>query len=360
MRSNLSDAIRFTEAQLLKTTLKFCLAATVMAAAPPAWCTEKLGSYAVDPNAISLSGVSSGGYMAQQYHVAHSGQIMGVGIVAAGPWDCAETQPLLLPAVTATQYCSNTSPYGLPFLGPPNLAASVAATKDAATANQIDPTKSLASSKVFLFSGTKDSLEPQSVMDVLNQYYLTFIPPANVRYVANVPAEHAMVTNENGNACGYLGSPYINNCGYDTAGELLAFIYGGLNPPSDPSTGQLLEFDQTEFLPFEAISMAPIGYVFVPADCQTTPGCRLHVAFHGCKQSQQIVGDAFYTQAGYNRWAATNRIIVLYPQTVASDLAPLNPDGCWDWFAYTDSQFPTRSGEQIEAISKMIARLSTH
>jgi hypothetical protein len=347
---------------LSNTALKFCLAAAVLAAAPrlPAWGTERLGSYAVDPNAISVSGISSGGYMAQQYHVAHSKQIMGVGIVAAGPWDCADTQPGLLPAATATQYCSNTSPYGLPFVGPPDLAASIAATNDAATADRIDPTKSLANAKVFLFSGTEDSIEPQSVMDVLNQYYLAFIPPGNVRYVNNVPAEHAMVTDGNGNACGYLGSPYINNCGYDTAGELLAFIYGGLNPPGDPSTGELLEFDQTEFLPFEVISMAAAGHVFVPADCQTTPGCRLHVAFHGCKQSQEAIGDVFYTQAGYNRWAATNRIIVLYPQTVASDLVPLNPYGCWDWFAYTDSQFPTRSGEQIVAVRKMIARLSAH
>ena len=211
-----------------------------------------------------------------------------------------------------------------------------------------------------MFSGTKDSIVRQSVMDVLNQYYLAFVPPENVRYVNNVPAEHAMVTDGNGNACGHLGSPYINNCGYDTAGELLGFIYGGLNPPGDPSTGKLLEFDQTEFLPFEVIDMAPVGHVFVPADCQATPGCRLHVAFHGCLQSQEVIGDAFYTQAGYNRWAATNRIIVLYPQVVASNLVPLNPDGCWDWFAYTDSQFATRSGEQIGVIRKMIARVSAH
>ena len=82
----------------------------------------------------------------------------------------------LPPPVTASQYCSHTAPKGLPFLGPPNLAASIAATKDAAAANHIDPTKSLADAKVFLFSGTKDSLVPQSVMNELDQYYLTFVP----------------------------------------------------------------------------------------------------------------------------------------------------------------------------------------
>jgi hypothetical protein len=53
--------MRFEEALLSNTGLMLCLAAAVLAAAPPAWSTEKLGSYAVDPDAISLSGVSSGG-----------------------------------------------------------------------------------------------------------------------------------------------------------------------------------------------------------------------------------------------------------------------------------------------------------
>jgi hypothetical protein len=48
---------------------------------------------------------------------------------------------------------------------------------------------------------------------------------------------------------------------------------------------------------------------------------------------------------------------VLYPQTVAG-IVPLNPSGCWDWFGYTDSHFAIRSGLQIEAVRKMIARLS--
>ncbi len=334
--------------------------ALILLAGPPlhAQSPDKLGRYAVDQNAVSLSGVSSGGFMAQQYHVAHSKQIMGVGILAAGPWDCADTQSGWLPLLTAGQICSNTAGNGLPFLGPPDLATSIAATREAAKAGQIDPVKFLANAKVFLFSGTKDSYVPQSVVDVLNQYYLTFVPAANVRYVNTIPAEHAMVTDGYGSECGHLGPPYINNCGYDAAGEILKFIYGPLNPPGDPATGKLIEFDQTEFLPFEAISMAPVGHIFVPADCQTSPGCRLHVAFHGCAQSQDLIGDGFYAHAGYNRWAATNRIIVLYPQVIASNIAPFNPTECWDWFAYTDSHFPTKAGMQITVIRKMIARLS--
>src|SRR3954453_6619853 len=102
----------------------------LMALAPSrARAADKLGRYGVDRNAVSVSGISSGGYMAQQYQVAHSREVMGVGIIAAGPWDCANTQPGWLPLVTAANVCSHAGGTPAPFLGPPNLKASIALTK---------------------------------------------------------------------------------------------------------------------------------------------------------------------------------------------------------------------------------------
>ncbi|HYN76387.1 MAG TPA: hypothetical protein VES73_01175, partial [Lamprocystis sp. (in: g-proteobacteria)] len=43
----------------------------------------------VDPGQVSVSGISSGGFMAHQFHLAHSQHIMGAGIVAGGPYFCA-------------------------------------------------------------------------------------------------------------------------------------------------------------------------------------------------------------------------------------------------------------------------------
>jgi len=40
------------------------------------------GNYKVDRNKISVSGISSGGAMATQLHVAYSSVFMGVGIIA--------------------------------------------------------------------------------------------------------------------------------------------------------------------------------------------------------------------------------------------------------------------------------------
>src|SRR5205814_4993003 len=39
---------------------------------------------------VTASGVSSGGYMAVQLHVAHSTSVAGVGVIAGGPYYCAQ------------------------------------------------------------------------------------------------------------------------------------------------------------------------------------------------------------------------------------------------------------------------------
>jgi hypothetical protein len=282
---------------------------------------------------------------------------MGAGIVAAGPWECADTEPGTDPFEVASTVCSHTN-LALPFRGPPNVKASIAATRAAARSMAIDPTSGLTLDRVFLFSGTEDSVVPQVVVDALKTYYQAFVAPAHIHYTNDINAQHAFPTEDYGNACDKLASPFINNCHFDGARAILRTIYGRLNPPGDPSYGRIIEFDQAEFLPAEPISMAPIGHVFVPAWCQYAPGCRLHVAFHGCLQDQAHVGDAFYAHAGYNRWAATNRIVVLYPQLVASADNPKNPTACWDWWGYTGAGFATRNGKQIVAVQKMIERIS--
>jgi poly(3-hydroxybutyrate) depolymerase len=52
------------------------------------------------------------------------------------------------------------------------------------------------------------------------------------------------------------------------------------------------------------------------------------VAFHGCLQNYETVGDAFVSGAGYNGHAELNNIVVIYPQTIAIED---NPKGCFDW-----------------------------
>lgn len=72
-------------------------------------------------------------------------------------------------------------------------------------------------------------------------------------------------------------------------------------------------------------------------------------------QTTDMIGDLFYTKAGYNEWAEANNIIVLYPQAKRS---MYNPNGCFDWWGYNDKEFSRKNGRQMSAIKAMIDRLS--
>jgi poly(3-hydroxybutyrate) depolymerase len=72
-----------------------------------------------------------------------------------------------------------------------------------------------------------------------------------------------------------------------------------------------------------------------------------------------MVDDVFARDAGYNEWAESNRLLVLYPQVASSKVAPMNPLGCWDWWGYTDENYATQTGLQIAAVMATVGLLST-
>jgi hypothetical protein len=183
------------------------------------------------------------------------------------------------------------------------------------------------------------------------------------------------VTQDFGNACNANATPFINDCRYDQAGEVLQAIYGPLQPPAAHAAGRIVVFDQTEFAPGKAVAANGLldrGYLFVPKACEPGAGqlCRLHVVLHGCLQSAEMLGDEFYTKIGVNEWADTNRIIVLYPQAHATDVSELasqnflslfntNLQGCWNWWGYAgDKQFMTKQGVQLGVIWSMMQRVT--
>ena len=156
---------------------------------------------------------------------------------------------------------------------------------------------------------------------------------------------------------------------------MLQHFYGTLQPKntSGEPRGKILRFSQREFALDAAgaagpirIAMADEGYVYVPDACAEREPCRVHVAFHGCLQSADKIGNAFYTHAGYNEWADSNHLIVLYPQiqaTLLPVLLPTNGQGCWDWWGYNDifnskGRYATKQGLQIAAVRRMLDRLA--
>src|SRR5438874_8849451 len=54
-----------------------------------AWAADPLGRFPVDPAEVSVSGISSGAFMANQLHIAHSAGIIGAGMIAGGLYVCA-------------------------------------------------------------------------------------------------------------------------------------------------------------------------------------------------------------------------------------------------------------------------------
>jgi poly(3-hydroxybutyrate) depolymerase len=51
----------------------------------------QLESYTVRKGQSSISGLSSGAFMTVQLHLAHSSSFSGVGVIAGGPFRCAES-----------------------------------------------------------------------------------------------------------------------------------------------------------------------------------------------------------------------------------------------------------------------------
>jgi poly(3-hydroxybutyrate) depolymerase len=306
-----------------------------------------LPKYNVSVNDVSVSGFSSGGHMAAQMHFAYSGTIKkGAGVIAGGPVYCSQGSV----AISVGPCMANTGSRNLPYL---------LSVVNAWSGNgYIDPTANMTGSKVYLLSGTIDSTVRQPVMDDLRTMYTHYIVAANIFYKNDLAVEHAMPTDSFGNSCTTNGNPYVDSCNFDTAGEILKWIYGALNAKNTGTLGgSFVNFDQAAFwgnFNPAAYSMASSGYAYVPAACAAGQSCRLHVAFHGCLQSASVVGTAFYQNAGYNRWADTNKIIMMYPQMIVT---ANNPGGCWDWWGYEDANFPGKSGGQMVAIKTMIDKV---
>ena len=69
--------------------LAIALSLSLILASASASAAERLRSYPIDPAQVSVSGLSSGAFMANQLHIAHSAEIMGAAMIAGGLYGCA-------------------------------------------------------------------------------------------------------------------------------------------------------------------------------------------------------------------------------------------------------------------------------
>lgn len=335
------------------------LIAALVVSAPPALAAEPLPKLGANLASTSVSGLSSGAFMAVQIEVAHSQDIVGAGIVAGGPFACAESDAsrlvpfwpsaVLQNAQQALNKCMQTS------WGTPDAKALAKRAEELAQDGKIDPLTGLADDNVYLFSGNEDQTVTRPVVQAAESFYKEVGVPAGDLTLVEKDGGHAFITEQGGAACGISATPYVSDCDYDQAKAILAWIYGPLAQASAEPKGRFILFDQQPFSE-PGDGFADEGVVYVPPNCAEQAGCRVHIALHGCEQSREAVGEAFFKESGYAEIADQNRLVILFPQ--AKTISGINPKGCWDWWGYTGLDYLGKDAPQIAAIWAMVEELS--
>jgi hypothetical protein len=361
----------------------------VMALGTEAQVLPRLPAVGANAQQVTSSGLSSGGYMAAQFAVAYSASISGVAVLAGGPYGCSGGS-----VNTASLVCSCPAkpPWWLQVQqlwggGCQTLAANVYVDRSVAAVRgnqgQIDNLSHLARQRLWLFSGGKDEVVPQPLVQALKTTYQRLgVPAAQIRHEERTDAGHGFPSLAATEACSTTASPFITQCQFDAAGELLKWLHPDLknSSPTTVDAAAFKRFDQSRYGGSDEFnSLDANGWLYLPRACeQAGANCAVHVVFHGCEQGQsfKVAGKEFGRQfvdgTGYNRWAEAGKIVVLYPQVKPSEQGSLfspyryNPKGCWDFWGYTEKSaalnpsapnFGKRSAPQMRAVKEMVEDL---
>eukprot|EP01084_Bolivina_argentea_P313049 542085_1 len=298
----------------------------------------------------TISGFSSGGTFATQYGVAYSSEVTGIGIVAGYSYDCI------------------ADPNCLSNPGNVSVSLLISNTKNFSSNGYIDKWNNILQQRIYTFSGTKDTLVPTAGVQITTDYYKQIGVSKNAIYFnTEIASEHGMVTTYCCETCSKFAYPWIVNCNYNLAGEILKFIYSPkkLNDPDWAPTNKLFNFDQKPYIinkkSPKSISMSNNAYIYIPTNCTIAPlsnHCELHMVLHGCGQGNEYLGNSYAINTGYNGWADTNNFVIFYPQCT-TNAALGNPDGCWDFYAYTGNNFVFKNGEQMKSVNNMVVYIMT-
>lgn len=265
---------------------------------------------------ISVSGVSSGGFMAVQHHVAFSKEVKTAGIVAGGPYLCENIE-------VCTRYPE--------LIGIDVLEV---ATRNSATYGLIDDTFNIHGSDVYIYSGLYDSVVLPGVVRKLSEYYRRF--SANVHEVYDIPSEHGWPSDTYGVGCDRLESPFIVRCNFSFSDFMFS--------PGGVTGGKIIKIRQEGGL---GASMGLYAYVFIPDNISRN---EIHVSYHGCEQTIGDIGVDYIMHSGLN----SKGMIVVYPQ---AERTLANPYGCWDWWGYTGIYFATRMSSQLNIVMRIVEGL---
>lgn len=171
-------------------------------------------------------------------------------------------------------------------------------------------------------------------------------------------------------------SGWTVNCQDDLAGDILSYLYGKLEEgfelkPRDydwQSKGVLRRYAQWEFLGDHTIFQGNLGYsgfdeygyVYYPTACTDgTKKCKLHVYMHGCGFSAKVTGQDLVRFGGFLEYAASNDIIVVFPQAVYNYFTNMFMCFSFDGSMNLDPDFYNKNGVQPSSLKRMLDRATS-
>ena len=324
---------------------------------PPREPLSPLPRLKIEKERITVSGISSGGFFANQMQVAFSSTIRGSAIVAGGVYGCS------LGNEKRVSLCMQKAEEV-------ELAEIFQKTKEQEISGLIDSTENLKKAKVFLFFGEKDPVKKKSQLTAISNFYRNYLPDHRIKSVLHPEANHAFPTENYGNTCGKLRLPWISDCDFPLTREFFQLFDSSESPTkvkqhrknraefSKKENPSLLwkKFDQSTLTPdLKVAGLAEWGAIYVPKSCENN-SCGLHLAFHGCQMNWQYVQNQFIEKAGYLEAAEENQIVVVFPQL---EKTKENPNTCWDWIGSTGPDYLNKNGLQMKAMGNLIEAISS-
>lgn len=266
---------------------------------------------------LTISGISSGGFMAAQMAVIYSDQFSGVATVAGGVYYCAQNtfqeninkygvRALLNFGVSATNLLDNsvgpmpTNPLyqalGVCMAHPERSHGSEKINPQRRTPMSLDflkplqeqkliaPLLNIAQQRVLIYQGEEDNVVRPAMADKLQEFYGRLgVDRKAIKVLKAKGAAHNFPTDRtDGIDCNTEKVPYLANCQRDLAGEILNHVVRRPLNRVQADPAHLYQVRQ----PAAPSSVASYGYLYANDYCLRNPNqCDLHVALHGCKMS---------------------------------------------------------------------------
>jgi hypothetical protein len=364
--------------------------------------------------AVTVSGISSGGFMAAQLGVIYSDEISGVGTVAGGFYGCASDHFEQMHQLAESNFMNDKALFLLNTFNPIHRAVNICmkaptlaivnSDRAEAFADQklIADTKNIKNQKVYIYQGQGDKVVSPKMQKQLKDFYLKMsVPEKNIQLSTSKGGHNFPTDQKNLNACSEQGVPYISSCNKNVAGEILNFLVSPKLVRTKADIRNMHVISQKQDSRPDSIS--EYGYLVSSQKCLDNPAkCNLHVALHGCEMNdsfssafdkkfqQTMLLDAgfmmtgiykmrssldlfspfsphigqkkddmglmtFVKSSGYADYVEKNNLMVLFPQTQISEKSyPYNPKGCWDWIGTSGSNHLTNKGVETAWLMDLI------